>query len=88
MLVANTVPYLVLYHKGYIRVSLYEYDNDDCNVTAHLTNQVSGAIIVTYYSTFPFSPFLVLVLLAFTTRRTVRSAHLALRQVQWPGGKM
>ena len=40
MLIANTVPYLVLYHEGYIRLSMYLYDKDSDNLIAHLTNQV------------------------------------------------
>ena len=41
MLIANTNPYLVLYHDGYVRLCMYEYDTDANNLTAHLTNQAS-----------------------------------------------
>ena len=40
MLIANAVPLLVLYRKGYCRLSMHEYDNSSENITAHLTNQV------------------------------------------------
>lgn len=40
MLVGSTVPQLVLYHKGYVRLSLHDYDSDTDNLIAHLTNQV------------------------------------------------
>ena len=42
MLLASTTPYLVLYHQGYIRLSMVEYDNDSNNLIAHLTNQVGS----------------------------------------------
>jgi len=40
MLIANAVPLLVLYRKGYCRLSMHEYDNGSENITTHLTNQV------------------------------------------------
>ena len=42
MLVASTRPYLVLFRKGYIRLSLHKYNVASEDVTVHLTNQVKG----------------------------------------------
>ena len=41
MLIANAVPYLVLFHQGYVRLSIHDYDNNSDNLIAHLTNQVT-----------------------------------------------
>ncbi len=43
MLIASTVPYLVLYHKGYIRLTMCDYDPSAESLLAHLTNQVGKA---------------------------------------------
>ena len=40
MLIANTKPLLVLFHHGYLRLSMNEFQNDDNNLITHLTNQV------------------------------------------------
>ncbi|THD27423.1 Tubulin tyrosine ligase [Fasciola hepatica] len=39
MLVANSMPYLVLYHPGYVRLSMYPYSTQDPSLLTHLTNQ-------------------------------------------------
>ncbi|XP_059170579.1 uncharacterized protein LOC131952088 isoform X3 [Physella acuta] len=39
MFIASTVPFLVLFHNGYVRLSCQKYNQDDTNLTTHLTNQ-------------------------------------------------
>ena len=39
MLIASTAPFVVLYHPGYIRTCLEDYQLDDTSLTAHLNNQ-------------------------------------------------
>ncbi len=40
MLIASTKPLVVLFHHGYLRLSMMEFSNDDNNLVTHLTNQV------------------------------------------------
>ncbi|CAF1093195.1 unnamed protein product [Adineta steineri] len=39
MLISSVKPLIVLYHHGYIRLSMFDFDNDDENLLTHLTNQ-------------------------------------------------
>lgn len=39
MLISSTKPMLALFHHGYLRLSMNEFDNDDNNLITHLTNQ-------------------------------------------------
>jgi hypothetical protein len=41
MLIASVKPLIVLYHSGYIRLSMFDFDNNDDNLLTHLTNQVN-----------------------------------------------
>ena len=41
MLIASTVPFLVLFHKGYARLCMGDYDINNKDLLTHLTNQVS-----------------------------------------------
>ncbi|CAF1680194.1 unnamed protein product, partial [Adineta ricciae] len=39
MLISSVKPLIVLYHKGYIRLSMFDFDANDGNLLTHLTNQ-------------------------------------------------
>ena len=40
MLIASVKPLIILYHSGYIRLSMFDFDANDGNLLTHLTNQV------------------------------------------------
>ena len=40
LLIAHTTPYVVFYHRGYVRLSCQDYSVDSTEMAAHLTNQV------------------------------------------------
>ncbi len=40
-MIASSMPYLVLFAPGYVRVSLRNYDISDTDLGTHLTNQVT-----------------------------------------------
>jgi hypothetical protein len=40
MLISSVKPLIVLYHSGYIRLSMFDFDANDGNLLTHLTNQV------------------------------------------------
>lgn len=44
MYIASTMPFLVFYHKGYVRVTCEEYNLDSLDLTTHLTNQVGMSV--------------------------------------------
>ncbi|CAF1184520.1 unnamed protein product [Rotaria sp. Silwood1] len=39
MLISTVKPLLIFYHSGYIRLSMFDFDNNDENLLTHLTNQ-------------------------------------------------
>jgi hypothetical protein len=43
MLISNVQPLLVFYHPGYIRLSMFDFDEHDDNLLTHLTNQVGAS---------------------------------------------
>ena len=40
MLISSVQPLIILYHSGYIRLSMFDFDPNDENLLTHLTNQV------------------------------------------------
>jgi len=54
MLIANASPLLVLYRRGYCRLSMHEYDNSSENIIAHLTNQVFLLLLLITFLLFCF----------------------------------
>jgi fumarate reductase subunit D len=45
MLIASVKPLIVLYHSGYIRLSMFDFDANDGNLLTHLTNQVNNLFL-------------------------------------------
>ncbi len=45
MLISSVDPLIILYHSGYIRLSLFHFDLNDQNLLTHLTNQVLNNFI-------------------------------------------
>lgn len=39
MLISSVKPLIVLYHSGYVRLSMFDFDPNDGNLLTHLTNQ-------------------------------------------------
>ncbi|CAF3861252.1 unnamed protein product [Rotaria magnacalcarata] len=39
MLISSVKPLLIFYHSGYLRLSMFDFDNKDENLLTHLTNQ-------------------------------------------------
>ena len=42
MVIPSTIPFLVFYHRGYVRVTCEEYNLDSFDLSLHLTNQVNN----------------------------------------------
>ena len=38
--IPSTMPFIVFYHKGYVRITIEEYNLDSLDLSTHLTNQV------------------------------------------------
>lgn len=41
LFISNVSPLIVFYHGGYLRLSIFDFDQSDPNLLTHLTNQVS-----------------------------------------------
>ena len=78
MLIASTSPYLVLYHKGYVRLAMVNYDNDCQDLTAHLTNQVCNSNCSTGVT---FSKYMIILIclpqIYFKIKTTLASLYAA-----------
>lgn len=46
MIISSTIPFMVFYHKGYVRVTCEEYQLDSFDLSLHLTNQVKIIVCV------------------------------------------
>ena len=49
MVIPSTMPFIVFYHKGYVRITIEEYNLDSLELSTHLTNQVSCWLVVVSY---------------------------------------
>lgn len=54
MLISSVKPLLIFYHSGYIRLSMFDFDNNDNNLLTHLTNQVFFYTLVYFLIEFLF----------------------------------
>ena len=49
MLIANTLPFVVLYRKGYVRLCISDYQTDTDVISSHLTNQVRTSRALSFH---------------------------------------
>jgi len=48
MLISSVKPLIVLYHSGYLRLSMFDFDAQDQNLLTHLTNQVCFLLLFSF----------------------------------------
>ena len=46
MLIASTSPFMVLYHDGYARLCMHDYEIESEDLSAHLTNQARIVVFI------------------------------------------
>jgi hypothetical protein len=69
MLIASTKPLVAMFHHGYLRLSMNEFDNEDNNLITHLTNQVSKFVLSHLFRNL-FYEFLIFFFQVFPKKRS------------------